>query len=57
MTLIIGARCRDGIVLAADRRRLSKYEKGPLTNSLAITKVGWKNHSDMRPWFSRYHCA
>jgi 20S proteasome alpha/beta subunit len=29
MTLIIGARCRDGIVLAADRRRLARYEKGP----------------------------
>ena len=29
MTLIIGARCQDGIVLAADRRRLARYEKGP----------------------------
>ncbi len=34
MTLIIGARCRDGIVLAADRRRLAKYEKGPETNKV-----------------------
>lgn len=34
MTLIIGARCRDGIVLAADRRRLARYEKGPETNKL-----------------------
>jgi proteasome alpha subunit len=29
MTLIIGAHCQDGIVLAADRRRLARYEKGP----------------------------
>ena len=34
MTLIVGARCRDGIVLAADRRRLAKYEKGPETNKV-----------------------
>ena len=34
MTLIIAARCRDGIVLAADRRRLARYEKGPDTNKL-----------------------
>jgi 20S proteasome alpha/beta subunit len=34
MTLIIGARCQDGVVLAADRRRLAKYEKGPETNKL-----------------------
>jgi len=34
MTLIIGARCSDGIVMAADRRRLSRYEKGPETNKL-----------------------
>jgi len=34
MTLIIGARCSDGIVLAADRRRLSRYEKGPETNKV-----------------------
>lgn len=29
MTLIIGARCVDGVVLAADRRRVARYEKGP----------------------------
>ena len=34
MTLIIGTRCRDGVVLAADRRRLARYEKGPETNKL-----------------------
>lgn len=34
VTLIIGARCRDGIVLAADRRRLARYEKGPETRKL-----------------------
>lgn len=34
MTLIIGARCQDGVVLAADRRRLARYEKGPDTNKL-----------------------
>ena len=34
MTLIIGTRCQDGVVLAADRRRLSRYEKGPETNKL-----------------------
>ena len=34
MTLIIGARCRDGIILAADRRRLARYEKGPETEKL-----------------------
>lgn len=34
MTLIIGARCQDGIVLAADRMRMSRYEKGPDTNKL-----------------------
>lgn len=34
MTLIIAARCQDGIVLAADRRRLARYEKGPDTNKL-----------------------
>lgn len=34
MTLIISARCSDGIVMAADRRRLSKYEKGPETNKV-----------------------
>ena len=34
MTLIIGARCKDGVVLAADRRRLAGYEKGPSTTKL-----------------------
>ena len=34
MTLIVGARCCDGIILAADRRRLAKYEKGPETNKV-----------------------
>lgn len=34
MTLIIGARCLDGVVLAADRRRMARYEKGPDTNKL-----------------------
>ncbi len=34
MTLIIGARCRDGIFLAADRRRMVRYEIGPDTNKL-----------------------
>ena len=32
MTLIIGARCHDRVMVAADRRRLTKYEKGPETN-------------------------
>ena len=34
MTLIISARCQDGIILAADRRRIARYEKGPDTNKL-----------------------
>jgi 20S proteasome alpha/beta subunit len=34
MTLIVGARCHDGIILAADRRRLARYEKGPETIKL-----------------------
>lgn len=34
MTLIIGAKCRDGVVVAADRRRLARYEKGPDTTKL-----------------------
>lgn len=34
MTLIVGTRCGDGIVLAADLRRLAKYEKGPETNKV-----------------------
>lgn len=40
MTLIIGTRCRDGVVLAADRRRLAKYEKGPETNKLFKLSCG-----------------
>lgn len=40
MTLIVGARCRDGIILAADRRRLAKYEKGPETNKLFLLSCG-----------------
>jgi len=34
LTLIIGARCQDGIILATDRRRLARYEKGPDTSKL-----------------------
>jgi proteasome alpha subunit len=34
MTLIVGARCHDGVILAADRRRLARYEKGPETIKL-----------------------
>jgi 20S proteasome alpha/beta subunit len=34
MTLIVGARCCDGMILAADRRRLAKSEKGPETNKI-----------------------
>ena len=34
MTLIVGSRCHDGIILAADRRRLARYEKGPETGKL-----------------------
>ena len=34
MTLIVGARCRDGVILAADRRRLARYEKGPEVRKL-----------------------
>lgn len=34
MTLIVGARCCNGIILAADRRRLAKSEKGPETNKV-----------------------
>ena len=40
MTLIIGARCRDGIILAADRRRLARYEKGPETKKLFKLECG-----------------
>ncbi len=34
MTLIIGARCQDGIILAADRRRMVRHEIGPDANKL-----------------------
>ena len=40
MTLIIGARCLDGIVLAADRRRMSRHERGPSTNKLFQLSCG-----------------
>ena len=34
MTLVIGARCQDGVILAADRRRTARDEKGPETTKL-----------------------
>ncbi len=40
MTLIIGARCSDGVVMAADRRRMSKHEKGPSTTKLFKLSCG-----------------
>lgn len=40
MTLIIGAKCSDGIILAADRRRLARYEKGPETTKLFKLNCG-----------------
>lgn len=40
MTLIVGARCSDGVVLAADRRRLSKHERGPSTTKLFQLSCG-----------------
>jgi 20S proteasome alpha/beta subunit len=40
MTLILGARCRDGVILAADRRRLSKHEKGPSTTKVFELSCG-----------------
>ncbi len=40
MTLIIGSRCQDGVVLAADRRRLARYERGPETNKLFKLNCG-----------------
>jgi len=40
MTLIIGARCSDGIVLAADCRRLARYERGPSTTKLFKLSCG-----------------
>ncbi len=40
MTLIVGAHCSDGIVLAADRRRLARHEKGPETIKLFKLNCG-----------------
>jgi 20S proteasome alpha/beta subunit len=40
MTLIIGARCSDGVVVAGDRRRMSKHEKGPSTTKLFKLSCG-----------------
>ncbi len=40
MTLIIGTRCNDGVILAADRRRLARCEKGPETNKLFKLNCG-----------------
>jgi len=40
MTLIVGARCRDGVTLAADRRRMSRYEKGPSATKLFVLSCG-----------------
>ena len=40
MTLIVGARCQDGIVLAADCRRVAKYERGPETTKLSRLACG-----------------
>ena len=40
MTLVIGTRCQDGIILAADRRRLARYEKGPDTSKLLKLDCG-----------------
>lgn len=40
MTLIVGARCHDGVILAADRRRLARYEKGPETIKLFKLNCG-----------------
>lgn len=40
MTLVTGASCHDGVVLAADRRRLARYEKGPETSKLFNLNCG-----------------
>ncbi|MEE8471446.1 MAG: hypothetical protein V3S51_08965 [Dehalococcoidia bacterium] len=40
MTLIIGTRCRDGVALTADRRRLMRHEKGPAANKLLTLACG-----------------
>lgn len=40
MTLIVGTRCRDGVILAADRRRMSRCERGPSATKLFILSCG-----------------
>ena len=40
MTLIIGARSPNGFILAADRRRLSRHEKGPDVSKLFRLSCG-----------------
>ena len=40
MTLIIGVRSQNGVVVAADRRRLARYEKGPETTKLFKLSCG-----------------
>jgi 20S proteasome alpha/beta subunit len=40
MTLIIGSRGIDGALLSADRRRLSKHEKGPDVSKLFMLSCG-----------------
>ena len=40
MTLIVGARCKDGVILAADRRRMARCEKGPSTVKLFRLSCG-----------------
>jgi 20S proteasome alpha/beta subunit len=40
MTLILGARCHDGVILVADRRRLARYEKGPSTTKVFELSCG-----------------
>ena len=40
MTLILGARGKDGVFLSADRRRLSKHERGPDCSKLVKLSCG-----------------
>lgn len=40
MTLVIGAKCSDGVVLAADRRRLARSEIGPEATKLFALECG-----------------
>lgn len=40
MALIVGTRCSDGIILAADRRSVAKYERGPETTKLSRLNSG-----------------